>query len=171
MRPIKRIVNNIMIILLHIVSVILLIGLWGCTSNNQITKEERINNMLVYSGTQVLSNTDYADEIQAALSGKINWDSLFLSDSFKKKFKDRKHILGDVRSIVDVWIGIDYAHDDNEVLVYVEQNDGIFDRDDTDDITSKYRLKYILDDNGEIDDLVILDRQEISTMTGEPVGD
>ncbi len=48
---------------------------------------------------------------------------------------------------------------------------GIFDRDDTDYITSKYRLKYILDDNGEIDDLVILDRQEISTMTGEPVGD
>ena len=135
------------------------------------TKEERINNMLVYSGTQVLSNTDYADEIQAALSGKINWDSLFLSDSFKKKFKDRKHILGDVRNIVDVWTGIDYAHYDNEVLVYVEQNNGIFDKDDTDDITSKYRLKYILDDNGEIDDLVILDRQEISTMTGEPVGD
>lgn len=140
-------------------------------SYSGLTKEERINNMLVYSGTQILSKTDYADEIEAALSGKIDWDSLFLSDSFKEKFKDRKHILGDERSIVDVWTGIDYTYDDNEVLVYVEQNDGVFDKDDTDDITSKYRLKYILDDDGEIDDLVILDRQEISTMTGEPVED
>lgn len=47
MRPIKRIVNNIMIVLLHIVSVILLIGLWGCTSNNQINQSEQTRDYVV----------------------------------------------------------------------------------------------------------------------------
>ena len=53
--------------------------------------------------------------------------------------------------------------------MYAYKTKSIFDKDDSDDIATEYIFKYILDDNGEIDDLVRIDKFDIYVINGEPV--
>ena len=132
-------------------------------------KEERRQNLIISSGTDKMSDSNIAHELTIALSRHTNWDNLFLSDNFKKKYKSRKNLLDDVRHISKVSSGITYQGDDTVIIIFVEKKHGLFDTDESDDITSEYYFKYILDDNGEIDDLILLKKRDVYTINGEPV--
>ena len=132
-------------------------------------KEERRQNLILSSGTSKMSESNTAHEITLALSRHTNWDNLFLSENFKRKYKSRKKLLDDVRHISKVSSGITHQGNDTVVIIFAEKKSGLFDADESDDVTTEYYFKYILDDNGEIDDLVLLEKRDVYTINGEPV--
>lgn len=132
-------------------------------------KDERRNNLIVSSGSDKMSESNIAHELTLALSRHTNWDNLFLSDNFKKKYKNRENILDDVPHISKVSSGITYQGDDTVVIIFAEKKHRLFDTDGSDDVTTEYYFKYILDDNDEIDDLILLKKQDVYTINGEPI--
>ena len=135
-------------------------------------KEERLNNLKVYYGINDLNDVDQsliAGDICAALSKYTNWDNLFLSEHFKRKYKNRRNILEDVNNIANVHSGLDYENGEYIVIIFAEKEHSIFDTDESDDITTEYYFKYVLNDAGEIDDLILLKKQDVYTINGEPI--
>ena len=131
-------------------------------------KAERLNNLKIYCGKDKIDKNDVPGEIEAMLSRYTNWDNLFLSNHFKEKYKNRKNVIDDVSRVSKLWCGGSTENED-EVIVYAYKTKSIFDKDDSDDIATEYIFKYILDDNGEIDDLVRIDKFDIYVINGEPV--
>ena len=135
-------------------------------------KAERLNNLRKCYGISDLNELDrslIAGDIQAALSEYTNWDNLFLSENFKTKYKNRKSILDDVSNIANIRSGLSYENGDYVVIIFAEKKHDFFDTDESDDITTEYRFKYVLNDAGEIDDLILLNKQDVYTIDGEPV--
>ena len=54
-------------------------------------KDDRRQNLILSSGTSKMSESNIAHEITLALSRHTNWDNLFLSENFKRKYKSRKN--------------------------------------------------------------------------------
>ena len=136
------------------------------------SKEERIYNLRVYSGITDLTQLDssyISHDINIALSKYTNWDNLFLSEHFKEKYKNRKNILDDVDNIANIRSGLYYEYGDDVVIISAEKKHGLFDTDESDDITTEYYFKYVLNEAGEIDDLILLKKQDVYTINGEPV--
>ena len=50
-----------------------------------------------------------------------------------------------------------------------QKKSDIFDTDESDDITTEYYFRYVLNEAGEIDDLILLKKQDVYTINGEPV--
>lgn len=136
------------------------------------TKEKRLSNLKVSCGITDLNDMDQsliAGDICAALSKYTNWDNLFLSENFKKKYKNRRNILDDVNNIANIHSGLEYENGEYIVIIFAEKKHGLFDMDESDDITTEYHFRYILNDSGEIDDLILLKKQDVYTINGEPV--
>ncbi len=133
-------------------------------------KKERLQNLKIYSGVDKPNDDIIASDIEVALYEDTNWDNLFLSENFKKKYKDRNEILDDVENIVNISSGTAYEYGDNAVVIYAEKKSDINDTDESDDITTEYYFRYILDEAGEVDDLILLKKQDIYTINGEIVG-
>ena len=145
------------------------VGEYFLRKHSVLPKEERRQNMLISRGNNKLSSADVAREIEAALSKYTNWDNLFLSENFKEKYKNRRNILEDVNRIGALSCGVSQEYGDDVVLIFAEKKNSIFDRDESDDITTLYYFKYILDDIGEIDDIEIIDKYDVYTIDGMPV--
>ncbi len=135
-------------------------------------KEERLYNLRVYSGITDLTQlnaSEISHDIHAALSKYTNWDNLFLSERFKEKYKNRKSFLDDVNSIANITSGLEYENGNYVVVIYAEKKHSIFDTDESDNITTEYYFRYVLNDAGEIDDLILIKKQDVYTIDGEPV--
>ncbi len=135
-------------------------------------KAERLNNLRNCYGITDLNELDrslIAGDIQAALSKYTNWDNLFLSEHFKTKYKNRKNLLDDVNNIATIRSGLTNENGDYIVIIFAEKKHRIFDTDESDDVTTQYRFKYVLNDAGEIDDLILLNKLDVYTINGEPV--
>ncbi|MBR0148136.1 MAG: hypothetical protein IJM23_02945 [Lachnospiraceae bacterium] len=135
-------------------------------------KTERLNNLKKCYGITDLKEMDRSlivGDIQAALSRYTNWDTLFLSEHFKTKYKNRKNILDDVNNIANIRSGLTNENGDYVVIIFAEKKHRIFDIDESDDVTTQYRFKYVLNDAGEIDDLILLKKMDVYTINGEPV--
>ncbi len=136
------------------------------------SKEERFYNLRVYSGITDLTQLDASDishDIHAALSKYTNWDNLFLSENFKEKYKNRRNILDDVNNIADIHSGLDYENGEYIVIIFAEKTAPLFDTDESDNVTTMYYFKYVLNEAGEIDDLILLKKQDVYTINGEPI--
>jgi hypothetical protein len=133
------------------------------------SKEERLNNLLVYSGSEAINEDIIANDIKAALSKYTNWDNLFLSEHFKQKYKNRNNILDDVNDIIRVRRGRSDKYGENVIVIFADRRGSFIDTDETDDITTNYYFRYILDDRGEVDDLILLEKEDVYTTTGTPV--
>ena len=135
-------------------------------------KEERLNNLEECLGIDDLTelpDSYIANDIEAALSKYSNWDNLFLSENFKKKYKNRKSILENAERIARVTSGISYISGDPVVIIFAENKCSIFDTDESDNITTEYYFKYLLNEKGEIDDLLLLEKRDVYTINGKPV--
>ncbi len=168
----NKTIKRIMIIALVttiVIILILFVGNMVICKMSVPPKSERLYNMMAYSGKEKMDQSEVADELCIALSKYTNWDNLFLSNNFKTKFKNRKSIIDDARNISTICSWPEYDLGDDVVLVRAEKNSGLFDTDESDDITTEYYFKYILDDAGEIDDLILLEKRDVYTMSGDPV--
>ena len=135
-------------------------------------KQDRLNNLKAEYGITDLKELDaslIAGDIDAALSKYTNWDNLFLSEHFKKKYKNRKNILDDTDNIANISSGLDSEYGSDVVIIFAEKKRSIFDMDESDDITTEYYFRYVLNEAGEIDDLILLKKRDTYTMSGEPV--
>lgn len=135
-------------------------------------KQDRIANLKSEYGITSLNELDpslIAGDIDAALSNYTNWDNLFLSEHFKEKYKNRRNILDDADNITNISSGLDYKYGDDVVIIFAEKKGSIFDTDESDDITTEYYFRYVLNEAGEIDDLILLKKRDTYTMSGEPV--
>ena len=131
-------------------------------------KEIRRQQLIATAGSDELTEDVVSHEICIALAKYTNWDNLFLSDNFKNKYKDRSNIIDDVREIEAVNCYPDYS-EENVVVVLVEKKHKIFDRDESDDITTEYHFRYTINDKNEIDDLELLEEFDTYTIDGERV--
>ena len=135
-------------------------------------KQDRLSNLKAEYGITDLNEIDpslIAGDIDAALSNYTNWDNLFLSEHFKEKFKNRKNILDDADNIASISSGLDAEYGNDVVIIFAEKKSGIFDMDESDDITTEYYFRYVLNEAGEIDDLILLKKRDTYTINGEPV--
>ena len=132
-------------------------------------KDERLQNLIASTEEDRLSRSGIAHEVKLALSKYTNWDNLFLSENFKSKYKNRKNILDDVGSISNIYSGLDIEYGDDVIIIFAERKGGAFDTDESDDITTKYHFRYVLNEAGEIDDLILIKKQDVYTINGEPV--
>lgn len=130
------------------------------------SKETRLKNMYYYQGKDKMDNSDIASEIALACSNYIDWNNLFLSENFKKKFKNSKNIIGNIKNVSEV-CGNHY--DGNKVEIYVLTRHSVFDKDESDDISYLLLFEYQLNAENEIDDLTLLNKAEVYTINGEPV--
>ena len=62
-------------------------------------------------------------------------------------------------------VKLSFLSDSIESIKYIF----VFDIDESDDVTTQYRFKYVLNDAGEIDDLILLKKMDVYTINGEPV--
>lgn len=131
-------------------------------------KEERLRNMQAYCEQDKMRKSDVPGEIEAVLAKFTNWDNLFLSEHFKAKYKNRKNIIDEASRVSKIWCGSSTENED-EVIVYAYKAKSLFSSNDSEDIATEYIFKYILDDNGEIDDLIRIDKFDVYVINGEPV--
>lgn len=160
-----------MTILAALLSLIIIVILMNCLLDRYSVpyKKERIKNLVLSTGTDKMSESGIANELLIALSKHTNWDNLFLSDNFKKKYRSRKNILDDTGSISNISSGLAWRDGDPVVIIYAQKRTHLFDTDESDNITTEYFFKYVLNDDGEIDDLILLEKRDIYTMSGETV--
>lgn len=158
-------------VLFFIIILFTILGNWFMNKYSIPNKEERLNNLKIYSGISdlnELSDSELCAEVKAALDVYTNWDNLFLSDNFKKKYKNKTAFLENVRNIKYVWDAIDDEYGDNGVAIYAERRHGMFESK-MDEITTVYHFQYVLNEAGEIDDLILKSKGDIYTFNGEPV--
>ena len=135
-------------------------------------KQERLDNLKAEYSITDLNELDpslISGEIDAALSKYTNWDNLFLSEHFKEKYKSRKNILEDADNIANISSGLDSEYGNDVVIIFAEKKSSIFDTDESDNITTEYYFRYVLNEAGEIDDLILLKKTDTYTLSGEPV--
>ena len=163
--------TRIIVIVVSLIIIAFIVG-WGAEyfvcRNRVPSKNERINNMMIYRGSTELTNEDTENDIESALSKYTNWDNLFLSDKFKSKYKNRRSFIDDVWKISKVTSGVDDTKD-NQIIIYAEHKVPFWDRDESDNIATRYVFKYYRNDNGELDDLELIDRKDVYIINGEPV--
>ncbi|MBO4374743.1 MAG: hypothetical protein J5829_06520 [Lachnospiraceae bacterium] len=170
--------NKLKKVVAIVVSILLMLGVAVIICNYLLNKysvpdkEQRLRNLKATYGTEDIKGIDrsiIAGDIKAALSKYTNWDNLFLSEHFKEKYKNRKNIIDDVNNIRDIRSGLTLEYGDDVVIIFAEKKSGIFDTDESDDITTEYYFRYVLNEAGEIDDLILLKKQDVYTINGEPV--
>ena len=133
------------------------------------SKEVRISNMMRFQEKNCMDENDVANEIGFALEKYTNWDNLFLSEHFKEKYKNRNAIVDDTSRIDSISCYSDKNYGlDNIIVINVKYKKGLF-QDETEAKTTKYYYQYELDMNGEIDDLILIDRENVYTFDGEPI--
>ena len=77
--------------------------------------------------------------------------------------------MDDADNITSISSGLDAEYGSDVVIIYAEKKSGIFDMDESDDITTEYYFRYVLNETGEIDDLILLKKRDTYTINGEPV--
>lgn len=161
---------KMLVIIVLLISIVIILCNYFLNKYSVLNKEERINNMAVYQGKNELNGGDVANEIQSAIAKYTNWDNLFLSVNFKKKFKSKYGIIENVNDYSDFWcIDSEYENKKNVIVIYANKKKSIFDKDESDNVTTKYYFEYKLNDKNEIDDLLLLKKMDIYTIDGAPV--
>ena len=132
--------------------------------------ETRKFNMLI-SGMKEI-NPD--SELPYALQWYGNWDNMFLTENFKKKFKNRKGILKNVNSLENISGYIDYEYKFGETLIGISgfKRKNLLEMLDPDyiEIDKVYYFRYKVDENGYLDDVELVGQQDFDALTGFPIG-
>ena len=165
----RKIIATVISIILFLTLTVIL-GKHLLNEHSVAPKSERKQNLIDLYGTDRLTDDRIGHEISLAFQKYTNWDNLFLSENFKKKYKNRKSFLDDVWSIEDVYSGIDRIHGENSIAIYAQRKSSIFDTDESDDITTEYCFRYVLNDEGEVEDLILIEKRDVYTIDGMPVG-
>lgn len=119
-------------------------------------KQSRLENLIDdYGSKRNYLNNNAEGEIEAAITPSVNWDNLFLSENFKNKFKNRNGIIDDLSSVENISTGKPSEYlGANVISITILHKKPIF--GDAFDI--EYIFRYMLDNNDDIDDLVLLDK-------------
>lgn len=133
--------------------------------------ETRKFNMLI-SGLKTI----YPEgELAYALQWYGNWDNIFLTENFKKKYKNRKGILLDVNKYENIcgFMEYDYIPGEKLIGISLDKKINIIETVDPDfvAITRDYYFRYKVDDNGYLDDIELVGQQDFDAETGFPIGD
>ena len=161
-------------IIVIVVSIIVVAFIVGCgidyfvCRNRVPSKNERINNMMIYRGSTNITDEDIMNDIESVLSKYSNWDNLFLSDQFKAKYKNRNDFIDDAWKISKISSGIDETKD-SQIIIYAEHKVPFWDGDESDNIATRYVFKYYRNAEGQLDDLELVDKRDVYIINGEPI--
>ena len=132
--------------------------------------ETRKFNMLI-SGVNTISPPG---ELSYALQWYSNWDNIFLSDNFKKKFKKRKGIIKNISELNNIsgFFDRNYIPGTKLIGVYGTVKKSIIDILNINyiEIDRAYYFRYKVDDNGYLDDIELVGQQDFDAETGFPIG-
>ena len=162
-------VKNLIICFILIVLIVLLIIFILDSMKVKITKEERLANMGITYDELKEDFYDIGNEISFAIKHNDAWNRLFLSDNFKKKYKNGRGILPNKRDFC--WIdGTTIKKDGKKLIIIVtDKKEPLFDFDDSDAITTEFYFDYVLDEHNEIDDIILVETIDTDAMTGRPI--
>ena len=134
------------------------------------TLEERTYNGMITGYTEI----DPFNEFDAALSKYEKWDNLFVTNNFKQKFKNYRGIINDIDNYQHLLGGYDYEEFDKKVIyISAEKKKTFLDffNSNYDDISTEFYFDYKVDDKGWLDDVTLLKRVDVLSITGEPVSE
>ena len=131
--------------------------------------ETRKFNMII-SGTESI-NPEI--ELLHALEWYGNWDKLFLTDNFKRKFGNRKNIMN-IDNLENHSAFLETSYIDGEILIGIcgDVKKNIFEILDPNftNVSRDYYFRYKVDDNGYLDDVELVGQQDFDAETGFPIG-
>lgn len=163
----KVLIIGIIVVALIVIAIFLSDGILNAW---KVPKKESRINVLIDNTDQKINQSGVAAEIELLLTKHVNWKNLFVSDSFKDKYKSCADIIDDEININEVWCGIDNGlGKDDTAIVYAYHKRKLFDTDRENDTADRYYFKYRINSNGEIDDLTRLSKDKIAVTTGEPI--
>lgn len=159
------------VLIVLIVTIIAIISIRYLSANKTgiPSKEVRRENLLISTGTTELSISDVAHELLVALSPYSDWDDLFLSEHFKEKYGSRQSIIEDMESIANMSSAVSLEYGDSAIAIYAEKKIDSAKMDESEGITTEYIFRYYLDADGEIEDIILINKQDFYTIDGEPV--
>lgn len=131
------------------------------------TKQERLNNMITYQGKTQFDKNDVVNEIEAIFKKHTNWDNLFISENFKNKYNDRKGLISEVDDYSNIWCAGDESDQENIVVVYCDKKENNLNIDKVNDVTVEYYFQYVVNENNEIDDLILIKKYDTYTLNEE----
>ena len=105
--------------------------------------------------------------IDLVLSEQTLWDKLALTSSFKEKFNSPKEIIEKIDKYKNISVGVASEYNKSNVIVVAatekESIISLFNKN----IETDYYFEYILDDDNQLGDLILLKEVDIDSMTAE----
>ena len=99
---------------------------------------------------------------------KSMWNKLPLTDNFVQKFKNPQGIISKYYDYESIGAGMSYDYDkDNVIFVDCTERDNLVSLITGKNITTYYTFEYLVDDNNQLDDLILLKEVDIDSMTAE----
>ena len=165
----KKVVKNLIICFILIVLIVVLIIFILDSMKVKITKEERLANMGITYDELTEDSYDVGNEIRLAVEHDDIWDRLFLSDKFKKKYKNSRGILPNKSDFSWIDGATSYEEGKKRIVIIADKKEPLFDFDDSDAITTEFYFDYVLDKHNEIDDIILVETIDTDAMTGRPI--
>lgn len=120
------------------------------------------------SGISKIDDMGVVEVIDVLFYNKKMWDKLPLSKNFKDKFHSQKNIIKKYDIYEHISCGRSYDFNKKNVIrLYCIERDNIISLITGKNISTIYYFEYILDDNNQLDDLILLKEEDIDSMTAE----
>ena len=136
--------------------------------------KENITNSFKELSIQNEKDIDAIGEILLlAIENDVKWDDLNLSDSFKSKFKNGQGILPGKSEYEMFDIGYDSTigeYKRNTIWIYGDKHENIFNTlRYGEPVSTEFIFEYKIDENNLLDDVKLIRRKDVYSLTGERV--
>lgn len=169
----KNLVKTLLIIFILVVICINIINYIIRIKEKEGYKHTYIWNIIeeLESGRLLLNDVNdvgIVETIDLVMYDKSLWSKLPLSKKFKQKFSLPQNIIKKYDNYDHISSGKSYDFDKkNVVSVYCAERENIISMISGKNISTEYYFEYILDDNNQLDDLILLKEVDIDSMTAE----
>ena len=161
-----------------VIFVFLIICIVVYNNANRKQENENYKNTYIWDLAQKINSDDIkvkkVDDLgiytmlDLVLCEKDLWDKLALSDNFKQKYNSPKSIIKDIDKYKNISIGIAPMHSENNVIIVSgTARKSIVTLLSNKNVDTEYVFEYILNDNNQLDDLKLLKKVDIDSMTAE----
>ena len=110
------------------------------------------------------------DLILLAIENKVLFDDLALTENFKMKYKKGSDIILGIKNIENLRAGNGLYDGKNVVIIFADRKESIIDIiKKNEPITTEFHFEYKLNDEGLLDDLILVDSYDTYSINGEKI--
>ena len=110
--------------------------------------------------------------ILLAIENYVSFDDLAVSDNFKKKYKNGNDIIPNKNQYSDFSTGYMTENGKHIISIFADKKETLIDIiKDNEPITTMFYFEYKIDDEGLLDDLILVDSYDVYSITGEKINE